>query len=234
MVEHGTTAAEVVRRMAQAGASAAVVIGEDRRILGIVTEQDVVRRFAGRDQPVQAVMSSPVLTIRVDNHLYEAIGYMRRHRRRHLPVVDGQGDLVGMLELHAALEVAAGPLVEDIDRLTHEDSMAGLAEVKAAQVPLAQRLLEGGVPAPEIQALLSDINNDIHRRLLRLLVTELAAEGTGPPPVAFACIVMGSGGRGESLLFPDQDARLDRRAGMLGAHNCEFQGRASGRSGSRP
>ena len=58
-----------------------------------------------------------------------------------------------MLELHAALEVAAGPLVEDIDRLTHEDSLAGLAEVKAAQVQLTQRLLEGGVPAPEIQAL---------------------------------------------------------------------------------
>ena len=202
VVEHSTSAGEVVHRMAQAGASAAVVVGEHRRILGIVTEQDVVPRLAGRDQPVQAVMSSPVLTIRADDHLYEAIGYMRRHRRRHLPVVDGQGDLVGMLELAAALEVAAGPLVDDIDRLTHEDSLVGLAEVKAAQVPLAERLLEGGVPAPEIQALLSDINNDIHRRVLRLLVTELAAEGKGTPPVAFACIVMGSGGRGESSAVP--------------------------------
>ena len=82
-------------------------------------------------------MNSPVRTIRVDDHLYEAIGYMRRHRRPHLPVVDGRGDLVGMLELHAALEVAAGPLVDDIDRLTHEDSLVGLAEVKTAQVQLA-------------------------------------------------------------------------------------------------
>ena len=185
--------------------AAAGVVGEHRRILGIVGEQDVVRWLGGRDQPVQAVMSSPVRTIRVDDHLYEAIGCMRRHRRRHLPVVDEQGDLVGMLELHAALEVAVGPLVDDIDRLTHEDSLVGVAEVKTAQVQLAERLLEGGVPAPEIQALLSDINNDIHRRVLRLLVTELVAEGKGSPPVAFACIVMGSGSRGESLLFPDQD-----------------------------
>ena len=130
---------------------------------------------------------------------------MRRHRLRHMPVVDGAGALVGMLDLHDALAVAAGPLVEDIDRLTHEDSLAGLAEVKAAQVQLAERLFADGVPAPEIQALIADINNDIHRRVLRLLEAALAAEGRGPPPVPYACIVMGSGGRGESLLFPDQD-----------------------------
>ncbi len=70
---------------------------------------------------------------------------------------------------------------------------------------LAERLLADDVPAPEIQALIADINNDIHRRVLRLLEAELAGEGRGPPPVAYACIVMGSGGRGESLLFPDQD-----------------------------
>ena len=36
---------------------------------------------------------------------------MRRHRLRHMPVVDGAGAVVGMLELHEALAVAAGPLV---------------------------------------------------------------------------------------------------------------------------
>ena len=195
---------DVVGRMAADRAPAAVVVDEAGRILGIVTEQDVVRRFPGGISRSQAVMTAPVLTVRADDQLYRAIGFMRRHRLRHMPVVDAAGAVVGMLELHEALAVAAGPLVEDIDRLTHEDSLAGLAEVKAAQVQLAERLLADGVPAPEIQALLADINNDIHRRVLRLLVAELAARA-GPPPVPFACIVMGSGGRGESLLFPDQD-----------------------------
>jgi signal-transduction protein with cAMP-binding, CBS, and nucleotidyltransferase domain len=36
----------------------------------------------------------------------------------------------------------------------------------------------------------------------------MAAAGWGAPPVAFAAIVMGSGGRGESFLFPDQDNGL--------------------------
>ena len=195
----GAMAAEVVQRLRDRRASAAVVVA-DGRLAGIVTEQDVVRRCEGGDQPVTAVMTAPVLTVPADELLYRAVGLMRRHRLRHMPVVEGQGAVVGMLELHEGLAVAAGRMLENIDRLTHEDSLDGLAEVKAAQIRLAQRLLADAVPAPEIQALLADINNDIHRRVLDVLVAEL-----GPPPVAFCCIVMGSGGRGESLLFPDQD-----------------------------
>ena len=201
-----TPAVGAIDRMARAGASAAVVLDGVARFAGIVTEQDVVRRFAGRrpagrgdHEPRRYSPSAPTTSCT------EAIGFMRRHRLRHMPVVDGEGAVVGMLELHEALAVAAGPMVEDIDRLTHEDSLAGLAEVKAAQVQLAERLLADGVPAPEIQALVADINNDIHRRVLRPAGGGARGRGQGPPPVPFACIVMGSGGRGESLLFPDQD-----------------------------
>jgi signal-transduction protein with cAMP-binding, CBS, and nucleotidyltransferase domain len=44
--------------------------------------------------------------------------------------------------------------------------------------------------------------------VLDLALAEMAAAGWGAPPVAFAAIVMGSGGRGESFLFPDQDNGL--------------------------
>jgi signal-transduction protein with cAMP-binding, CBS, and nucleotidyltransferase domain len=205
----GTAVAAVVERVAAAGASAALVVDGSGRIQGILTERDVTRRVACRGgmdgAAVEQVMTRPVLTVQVDQHLYEAIGFMRRHRLRHMPVVDEDGALAGMLHLHDALAVAAGTMVDDIDRLTHEDSFAGLAEVKAAQVQLAEHLVADEVPAPEIQALISAINNDLHRRVLRLCVAELAGEGRGEPPVPFACIVMGSGGRGESFLFPDQD-----------------------------
>ena len=113
--------------------------------------------------------------------------------------------LTGVLFLHQALAVATGPLAGDIDRLTREDSFEGLAEVKAALVALARNLVEQEVSAPQILELVSYINNDIYRRMLRLILIEMQAEGVGPPPLAFDAIVMGSGGRGESYLFPDQD-----------------------------
>ena len=197
--------------MSAAGASAAVVLDGAERLVGIVTEQDVTRRIAGRpvlEQPVALVMSRPVATVALDQPLYEAIGFMRRRRLRHMPVVDGAGALAGMLYLDAALAAANAGLVEQIERLTHESTLDGLREVKAAQVELAAALFADRVPAPEIQQLISGINNDLHRRVLELALTAMAAAGWGAPPVEFAAIVMGSGGRGESFLFPDQDNGL--------------------------
>ncbi|HET6467041.1 MAG TPA: putative nucleotidyltransferase substrate binding domain-containing protein [Geminicoccaceae bacterium] len=208
VVPAGIATVAAIAAMAEGAATAVVVAAADGALRGIVTEQDVVRRIRGHDpgrRPVEAFMTAPVLTVRDDAHLYEAIGFMRRHRLRHMPVLDAAGALAGMLDLHEALAVAAGPLARHIDRLTREDSFAGLAEVKAAQVELAESLFADNVPAPEIQALISDINNDLHRRVLRLCLEELETAGQGAPPVAFDAVVMGSGGRGESFLFPDQD-----------------------------
>ncbi len=200
--------AEVVARLAAAGASAAVVTDGDGRPIGIVTEQDVARRVAFKaapEAPVAEVMTTSVLTIGADDLLYHAIAFMRRARLRHMPVVDAAGKVVGMLGLHQALAIAAPQRVALIDRLTHDETVEGLAEVKAAQVEVAEALFADSVPVPEIQSLLTDINNDIHRRVAALSLAAMAADGWGAPPVDFAVIVMGSGGRGESFLFPDQD-----------------------------
>jgi CBS domain-containing protein len=201
-------ASEVVARMVEAAASAAVVLDGEQRLAGILTEQDVTRKIAGQavaDQPVTTLMTRPVTTVAVDQPLYQAIGVMRREGLRHMPVVDATGALAGMLYLHDALAVANGGLVEHIDRLTHESTLDGLREVKAAQVELAADLFADRVPAPEIQSLISAINNDIYRRVLTLNLDAMEAAGWGRPALAFSAIVMGSGGRSESYLFPDQD-----------------------------
>jgi signal-transduction protein with cAMP-binding, CBS, and nucleotidyltransferase domain len=200
-------ALEVVARMTEARASAAVIL-DGARLAGILTEQDVTRRIAGRaveGRPVADLMTRPVATIRDDQPLYEAIGFMRRLGLRHMPVVDAEGGLCGMLYLRDAFAAADPGLVEHIDQLTHETTLDGLREVKAAQVRLAADLFADRVPAPEIQSLISHINNDIYRRVVQLGLDAMQGEGWGAPPVTFAAIVMGSGGRGESFLFPDQD-----------------------------
>lgn len=189
-------------------ASSATVTDGEGRPLGIVTEQDITRRVAFQalpETPVETVMTAPVMTIPSDEYLYFAIARMRRQGLRHMPVVDGSGGLVGMLNLHDALAVAAERLVGQIDILTRDDSVDGLKQVKAAQVELAAQLLEDNLPAPEIQALLTHVNRDIYHRLVDLALSAMETEGYGPPPVAFCVVVMGSGGRGESFLYPDQD-----------------------------
>ncbi len=200
--------AEVVGRMSDGQASCAVVVGSAGNVLGLVTEQDVTRRIAFRatpETPVHRLMTESVMSIADDDYLYHAIARMRRFGHRHMPVTDRGGALVGMLDLHAAQAIAARRMMDQIDRLTHEGTVEGLAEIKAAEVELAGDLFADNVPTPEIQALLTHVNNDIYRRIVEAALRALAEDGRGAPPVPFAVIVMGSGGRGENFLFPDQD-----------------------------
>ena len=207
-VATGTDCGAAIARMAESRASCVIVADGSQRIAGIVTEQDATRRVAfnlAPEVPVEHAMSAPVATIADDDYLYHAVAAMRRRGLRHMPVVDRSGVPVGMLELHDALAVASGQMVDQIDRLTHEQTVRGMAAVKAEQISVAEQLFADNVPAPEILSLISQINGDLHRRVVELTLRQMADEGLGTPPLPFAVIVMGSGGRGESAIGADQD-----------------------------
>ena len=199
---------ELIGRMAAAKATSALVTDAEGRLSGIITEQDVTRRIAfsaAGDEPVRAVMSAPVRAIGEGDYLYDAIARMRRFGWRHMPVIDAAGRPVGLIDLNNALAVAAEPVLREVERISHEGTLDGLREIKAAQVDLADNLLADSVPVPEIQALITSINNDIHRRIIEAQLQAMAEEGWGEAPVPFTLLIMGSGGRGENYLYPDQD-----------------------------
>jgi CBS domain-containing protein len=207
-VARAASVGEAVNSMAQSGNSVAIVTDSHGRPTGILTEQDVVRRVAWRatpDQPVETVMNAPVVTVSADDHLLDAITTMRRHGLTQVPVVDGAGRLAGLLALHEVLFSLSGWLGRLVDQLMQDGSLAGLKRIKDSEADLAKELLHDGVPISDVQALLTEINFELHRRALVLAISAMAADGWGEPPVPFALIVMGSAGRGECLLAPDQD-----------------------------
>jgi len=203
-----TPCGEIVRMMREGRGSCVVITSPEDHPVGIFTERDIVQRIAflaSRTLPAEKLMTTPLRTVREDDYLFHAIALMHRNDIRHLPVTKESGEIAGVLDLHKAL-AEANPRTKDlIERLTHEESVKGLRQVKRAQVELAGTLLEDHLPAIEVQSLLTDINRDIYRRVLALLLRGLLDEGWGDPPVPFDVIAMGSCGRGESFLFPDQD-----------------------------
>jgi CBS domain-containing protein len=208
VVASGCPVGEAVALLAKSENSCVTVINGDGTPVGIMTEADVADRIAfqiDKVTPIDTVMTSPVVVIDADEYLYHAIARMRRLGIRHMPVVDTGGIVVGALDLHDALAVAGGQLMGQIDSLTRDDSIAGLTEVKAAQVELAHQLFADNLPATDIQELLTHINRDIYNRVVEMNLAAMKSEGLGDPPVPFCVIVMGSGGRGENYLFPDQD-----------------------------
>ena len=193
------TLAEALAAMAGVRASAVLAVDAAGRPVGILTEQDIARRVAFRlppDAPLSAAMTAPVIGCPASQGLWQAVALLRAHRLRHLPLLDAEGRCTGLLHRPEALEAASGAVLSHLDALAGDD-----VAVKRAQAGLATALLADGLPATEVVTLVSGINADLHRRILD---RALAAEPT-PPPVPFTLLLMGSLGRGESLLRPDQD-----------------------------
>ena len=183
-----TTFRETVGGLTEAKAAVALIVSDVGRIEGILTEQDIVRRVAFRaspDAPVTDVMTRPVRTVRGDDFLYQAIATMRRHRFRHIPVVDERGRAAGVVHLDDALAVAGHARLDQIDRLGQADSLDGMREVKATQVDLADEMFAESRPVPEIRSVLTHINNELYRRIVERCLAAMEAEGWGGAPGRF-------------------------------------------------
>ena len=106
------TLREAARIMEQAGVGALGVIDGDE-IVGIVTDRDLVRRGMARDLPadarVDAVMSSPVVTIDADTDLHDAFALFRTHAVRRLAIMR-EGRFVGMISVDDLLMDLAADL----------------------------------------------------------------------------------------------------------------------------
>lgn len=98
-----TTAAAAAQLMTEHGVGSLVVLGRDGKIAGIVTERDILRRFARHGAKLGTmrlaeIMTRPVETVHPDARIEDVLERMTRKRFRHLPVLD-QGRLVGIVSI---------------------------------------------------------------------------------------------------------------------------------------
>ncbi|HUJ96507.1 MAG TPA: CBS domain-containing protein, partial [Terriglobales bacterium] len=94
----------------------------DHRVAGIFTERDVLRKLvlSGHDPettPVRDLMTTPVELATLETGPGEALATMVERHFRHLPVVDGDGKLLGMLSIRNLLEWRIGDLSQELDSL---------------------------------------------------------------------------------------------------------------------
>ena len=95
---------DAIELLRDRGVGALVVSADGRRIEGIISERDVVRRLADRgaetlDQTVGALMTTEVRTCRAEDQVDTLMAMLTEHRIRHLPVVDGDGALAGIISI---------------------------------------------------------------------------------------------------------------------------------------
>ena len=175
---------------------------------GILTERDILRALAADPahalaQPVSKVASFPLASVSEDDFLYSAFGRMRRKRYRHLGVVDQDGRLTGALTQRDLLRQRADDAIALTDAMDEAAGVNELAVVWRKLADAARALVAEDVDPRDIAAIISGEVCSLTAR-----AAELAERGMGekrPGGLRFAVMVLGSGGRGESLLAMDQD-----------------------------
>lgn len=111
-VPGSSTAYEAARAMELNNVGALAVTDRSARIVGIVTERDIVRRVVGRKRDPQTtsvvdVMSANPDTLSPDDSAMKAMEMMQDNNYRHLPVVDEDGRFVAMVSIRDLYEAYA-------------------------------------------------------------------------------------------------------------------------------
>ena len=102
-IEPSASLAQAVQMLAEKRIGAALVLGADRRIAGIISERDIVRALAARgaavlDEPVSQTMTRKVETCNESDAVATIMERMTAGKFRHMPVVD-QGRVSGVVSI---------------------------------------------------------------------------------------------------------------------------------------
>jgi CBS domain-containing protein len=102
-VDPTSSIGEAAEKMIEAGVGAVVVMEDMARIVGIVTERDLMRAVAQRARAAEARvrqwMTESVVTIEPETEIKDAAKMMFEKNFRHLPVVNKDGRLLGIASL---------------------------------------------------------------------------------------------------------------------------------------
>lgn len=95
---------DALRVLAEHNVGALVVSDRANTVDGIISERDIVRQLARTGagalrSTVADVMTSDVLTCSMDATADDVMQVMTTHRARHLPVLDDQGQLAGIVSI---------------------------------------------------------------------------------------------------------------------------------------
>lgn len=215
-----TSVKEAIRLLLEKRVSSVYVRNESGEI-GIVTERDLLRAIDAHGEaafatPLVAIMSQPLQSVQEDAFVYRAIGRLDRIGYRHLGVLDAHGNIVGALTTRNLLRHRATDAIVLGDEVASAASSAELGAAWAKLPLVAGSLIAEDVDPRTISAVISSEIRAITSRAAELAEAKLIAEGRGAAPCAYAVLVLGSAGRGESLLAADQDNAIVYSHGVEG------------------
>jgi len=115
------TVYEAIERMDERRVGALLVM-RGETLLGVISERDYTSKVilmgrASRETRVEEIMSSGVISVRIDTSLGECLKVVTDRRIRHLPVLDAAGKVVGVLSIGDLVRAVVAQQAETISSL---------------------------------------------------------------------------------------------------------------------
>jgi len=201
---------EVTRIMTDKGKSSAVVLGEDGRPVGILTEKDIVYHLVTRrSYPVEAcraqqIMSKDVETLPPEAFVGQALVALTRQKQKFVLVVkdDEVTGILSTTDIIKSRNTGNLRLLQDVR--SHKD-IKSLAKTSREVDGVLNALIMEGAKTEEIMEIMSGVLTRLTRAVIRLSEKQMMERGLGPPPVDYCWINMGSAARHEQTMRTDQD-----------------------------
>ncbi|MGH8674042.1 MAG: DUF294 nucleotidyltransferase-like domain-containing protein, partial [Burkholderiales bacterium] len=218
--DEARSVAEVAALMRENGVGSVVVLDTARQPAGVVTSHDLVGALAdgaGATRVAERMTRAP-FALPAHALAYEAALAMIARRIRHVLVTD-EGRLLGVVserDLFSLQRLGLGEVTMEI-RLAQEIDV--LAQIAADIRKLTTGLVENGVAAGQLMALVSVLNDCLSHRAIEIVRKRHDLER-----ISWCWLAFGSEGRLEQTFSSDQDNGL-----LFAAHDDEPPARARAR-----
>ncbi len=112
---------DAIKLMADKSIGSLVVLDDDEKLLGIVTERDYARKVivkgrSSRETRVEEIMTSNVVTASSDHRVDQCMEMMTEMKIRHLPVVE-DNQIIGMISIGDLVQAIIADQQEEIQHL---------------------------------------------------------------------------------------------------------------------
>lgn len=189
--------------------SVVVVKVTDGTPMGIVTESDLIKKVIAQGKEIKGItaieiMGHPLHTIKADNLYYDALLKMVQNHIKHLIVVE-HDKLIGMVTVKDLMKARSVGTLSVVDSIEKQDTIEGLKSAQNEIDNVLEALLNEYAPAFEISTIITEFNDRLIRKVIKITEQEMVNEGHGQVPVEYCWLQLGPSGRKEQLLRTSQN-----------------------------
>jgi CBS domain-containing protein len=182
-----------------------IIVKNQNNEYGIITDSllKVKVLLEGRNLniPVKDIAIFPLLSVNLDDYLFEALTLLIKKNIKRIGVVNLQGDMIGILEQIDVLSHFANHTYVVDSKIKKATTKEELKEASSELINTIKTLNAKGVKIHHISNLVGQLNTKVYQKLYNIIVPKDLQNR--------ACfIVMGSEGRNEQIIKTDQDNAL--------------------------